>query len=81
VAFPGLEVRSCINAIILNPPNSCTAMLRYNNNSNSGNDDDNDNDCINYNRKNNNKYYAAVVLYSETFLLYSSSFSGLAVYY
>jgi hypothetical protein len=29
VKNPGLEVRSCGNAILLNPPNNRTAMLRY----------------------------------------------------
>jgi hypothetical protein len=31
---PGLEARSCGNAVLLNPPNNVTTMLRYFNNNN-----------------------------------------------
>jgi hypothetical protein len=34
LADPGLEVRSCRNAVLLNPPNNCITMLRNNNNNN-----------------------------------------------
>jgi hypothetical protein len=41
-ANPGLEVRSCGNAILLSPPNIHTTMLRYFNNNNNNNDYDDD---------------------------------------
>jgi hypothetical protein len=39
VANPGLEVRLCRNAVLLNPPNNHITMLKYFNNKN----DDNNN--------------------------------------
>jgi hypothetical protein len=67
VVDPGLEVRSCRNAVLLIPRNNHTTLVRY-----FDDDDDDDND-------NNNMLLLHYVI--KHFSLYSSSFSGLAVLY